>query len=455
VTEIENSTDAGVIDHPEEQSEKKLRGRLKPLEEKIASLGKKLDHAEAELSHLIEDKEKYKLLDEIGERLETLIELGGGHLLWGEECTEEESARNFERIKQTVGHYDDLLATRQTARDEIAREIHECEIEAALIHDEIVLQQILEEERKYEFVPDREFRILPYRQMDMPWYVQGEDEKRFRKYLLIAAAACIVLGIIIPLIHISKPEFQAVEIPERLAKMIEEKKPQPPKPKEETPRPSEERPSEKATEQEKQVARKKAEQTGLMAFKDNFTDLMDTMDDTKLGAEATISNAGSKAAQTQRSIVTAAASSASGGISSSSVSRDTGTAGQEIGGFEFSRVSSAIGTDFEQMETAAAGSPSSRSDEDIQIVFDRYKAALYRVYNRELRTNPTLRGRMVLKITIQPTGVVSACVVDSSDMNAPSLEAKIIERVKTFNFGAKEGANVLTILYPIDFLPAS
>ena len=37
----------------------------------------------------------------------------------------------------------------------------------------------------------------------------------------------------------------------------------------------------------------------------------------------------------------------------------------------------------------------SRTDEEIQIVFDRYKAALYRIYNRELRNDPNLKGKMV------------------------------------------------------------
>ncbi len=38
-------------------------------------------------------------------------------------------------------------------------------------------------------------------------------------------------------------------------------------------------------------------------------------------------------------------------------------------------------------------------------------------------------------------------------MNAPQLSAQVVERVKTFNFGAKSVPPV-TIVYPIDFLPA-
>jgi hypothetical protein len=39
-------------------------------------------------------------------------------------------------------------------------------------------------------------------------------------------------------------------------------------------------------------------------------------------------------------------------------------------------------------------------------------------------------------------------------MRAPELSAQVLERVLTFNFGAKEVPPV-TILYPIDFLPAA
>jgi hypothetical protein len=59
-----------------------------------------------------------------------------------------------------------------------------------------------------------------------------------------------------------------------------------------------------------------------------------------------------------------------------------------------------------------------------------------------------------LRLTIQPDGSVSMCELQATDMNAPALAAQVVERVKTFAFGAKDVA-ALTILYPIDFLPAA
>ena len=50
---------------------------------------------------------------------------------------------------------------------------------------------------------------------------------------------------------------------------------------------------------------------------------------------------------------------------------------------------------------------------------------------------------------------VSLCELQSTDMKAPQLSAQVVERVKTFDFGAKEGIPAITIIYPIDFLPAT
>jgi hypothetical protein len=45
--------------------------------------------------------------------------------------------------------------------------------------------------------------------------------------------------------------------------------------------------------------------------------------------------------------------------------------------------------------------------------------------------------------------------VEATDLASDELVAQIVERVRRFNFGPKEDVPKLTILYPIDFLPAS
>jgi hypothetical protein len=156
----------------------------------------------------------------------------------------------------------------------------------------------------------------------------------------------------------------------------------------------------------------------------------------------------------------------SGGINLASLNRSVGGGGGGggggigrggAGGVQIGRATSpiaAIGGGADRPK-ARSGPGLARTDEEIQIVFDRYKASFYRLYNRELRNNPTLKGQMVLRLTIEPDGSVSMCVLQKSDMDAPDLSAQVVERVKTINFGQKEGVQAVTIVYPIDFLPAA
>nr|WP_237440471.1 AgmX/PglI C-terminal domain-containing protein [Alcanivorax sp. DP30] len=184
-----------------------------------------------------------------------------------------------------------------------------------------------------------------------------------------------------------------------------------------------------------------------------------------LGAEAKISGsratgaAAANGAAGSRALITASAGGSGGVAAASSVSRGgVGSGGGNAisgSGLSTGQVQSAVAASVkESARPLTKGAGPSRTDEEIQIVFDRYKSALYRIYNRELRNNPSLRGKMVLELVIEPDGSVSACRVKSSDLDSPTLGQKIVMRVKMFNFGPKEGVPQTKILYPIDFLPA-
>jgi len=93
-----------------------------------------------------------------------------------------------------------------------------------------------------------------------------------------------------------------------------------------------------------------------------------------------------------------------------------------------------------------------RSEEEIQLIFQRYKGAITQMYQRARREDPTLKGKVVFEITIEPSGAVSACKVVSSEMDAPDLLAKVVARIKTINFGAKD-VPTFTISFPFEFIP--
>ena len=428
--------------------------RLEELESEDASLLE-------DLAELDQERHRYHVLSEISDQLEKLDKLGGSELFWGEGYDQNAAQDNQKRVRDQVVNYDTHVAELRSKQLEREDSVESLTAKINVLNEDSMNLQAREEARAEEFIIDREMVYEPYRAMNMPWNGNNDDQKRFRKILLIVLLCSIVLGILIPMWNIPIPDrVEVVEIPERLAKLMVKKEPPPPPPKEqrkeEEKKPDKEKKKDKKVPEKAKKARKKAERSGLMAFKNDFADLIDDTPVAKLGASAKISGKGSKAKKTTRSIITSSAGTTSGGINTAALSRNTGGSGDSMGGVEFSRVESSIGTDFFGEEAPLSSGPGpSRTDEEIQIVFDRYKSALYRIYNRMLRKNPTLQGKMVLRLTIEPDGKVSASSVDSSDMDSAELDKKIAARVKKFNFGAKDGVPTITILYPIDFLPAS
>ena len=417
-----------------------------------------------ELKQLNTQRARFTVLSEVSDQLEKLEKLGGSELFWGENYQTDAVSKDKKRVRALIINYDSRVAELQAKQNKREDAVESLTAKINILNDDSLTLQKREEDLQDEFVIEREMVEMPFRAMNMPWNKDDKDQKEFRKVLLIVLFFSILLGILTPMWDIPIPDrVEVVEIPERLAKlMVPKKAPPPPPPKQEKKeeeKPDKEKPKKKENKpvpEKDKKARKKAERSGLMAFKDDFADLIDNTPVAKLGAKAKISGKGSKAKKTTRSLVTASAGTASGGINSASLSRNVGGSGKSMGGVAFSRVESSIGSDFFGEERPLSDGPGpSRTDEEIQIVFDKYKSALYRIYNRELRKNPTLQGKMVLRLTIEPDGKVSASTVDSSDMDSPDLDKKIAARVKKFNFGAKEGVPSITILYPIDFLPAT
>jgi periplasmic protein TonB len=95
----------------------------------------------------------------------------------------------------------------------------------------------------------------------------------------------------------------------------------------------------------------------------------------------------------------------------------------------------------------------SRSIEEIKLVFERHKGAIYALYQRALRDDPALQGKVVLELKIAPSGEVLNCRVLSSELKSPELENKLRARVQGFDFGAKDVAEIV-VSWPVDFLPS-
>lgn len=431
------------------EREAALQAELKQSQIQLEKLEGSLQLILDELEDVESIKERYDALSQVCVSLEHLDELGGFDLFLGKEAGENDASKYIAELYGRVNSYENNIINLQEKRDKALVDIRNVSNKISLAQEGIIEIREVAERRKYDFVIERDIPVLPFRPMVMPWSRDNKDEKLVRKYIAMAMAFSILLWYVIPMIQVPLPDPTAeVKIPERLAKLIkkEEPKPEPVKTKEEDPTKSD-KPS-----TNKKEARKKAEKSGVLAFKDNFTELMGMTSVENLGADAKVSNSGAQSTQAARNLVVSNSSSISG-INSSSLSRNTGNAGSGLSGIQFSRVESNIGIGEGGADRPTGSTAPPRSDEDIQIIFDRYKTALYRIYQRELRKNPSLRGNIVLRITIEASGKVSSCKVESSDIGSSTLSLKIVQRILKFKFNEKKGAAKMTILYPIDFLP--
>jgi TonB family protein len=296
-----------------------------------------------------------------------------------------------------------------------------------------------------------------YRSYDLAWEVDREDQRRLRRLLTGGLLLLLLLGIVLPFVHLPKASEEAAEaVPERLARLMVEEKPkpppvvEPPKPRPETKPVPAPRPVDKTA-----VARKQAQSSGLLKFQDELADLRQNVDLTPLGQTKNLQGAVGQDSHAERSLIASKAGGASAGITTANSSRGFGSGAGSLTGHETGAVNSRIvaagggGT----VSKGGSGKPS-RSQEEIALVFDRNKGAIYALYGRALRDIPDLQGKLVLEFTIAPSGEVTECHVVSSELKNTELESKIVARVKLFRFEAKDVASITTTK-PIEFVPSS
>ena len=491
-----------------EQELAPLNAQIEQVLGTLARLEGEMRAAEAELETFSADRQRFDALREACNVLERLAELQAGQLFWGEVPEVNDPAGHIARMRSRIAGFDEEIRGALEKQAQLKAQINQGNEELDWLDDEVHNAHARDERREEEFVVERELSAVPDHELVMPWSHDGEVERRYRRAMSTAMLLSLLLIIVVRMVALPPPVRPVlVEVPERLAMMVrkEHKKPEPAKPKEEKKEEkkeakTEEKKGEKAAEKkeekkqavaqekpapdrprpaavEQTAAPKKSQNTGVLAFKESFKDLLDETAVPKLGAEARLSNPAANAAgQASRSLVTMAGGAGgaggyaavsrnvgnggSGGIGTAAVSRRVGGGGKDgrlgRGDAGFAQVKSGIsgpGGAKEGRPLSSSARPA-RTDEEIQILFDRYKAALYRIYNTQLRKDPTLRGKMVLRLAIEPSGMVSACAVESTNMNATEFCDQIVERVRKFNFGPKDGVPRTTILYPIDFLPS-
>jgi len=297
----------------------------------------------------------------------------------------------------------------------------------------------------------------------MPWELSAETDARFQRIVRIFLSVFLLIGVVMPYLPLSEFVTKTVEEPApRLATLSFEVRQTPPAPvplsKPKIPEPKKQvkatpKKVKPAPVKPKISARKQAEQAGLLAMKDELADMRQNTVNNNIKKASKLSQAGGRARSTDRALLTSGTTRSSGGIQTANLSRNT--ASSQLAERATTQVHSPSanvaggGTTASSKGERSAG----RSIEEIQIVFDRNKSAIFSVYNRALRKNPSLQGKVVLELTIAPSGKVTRCVLVYSELQDAVLGKKISQRVKLFKFEAKDVSEV-TITYPIEFLPA-
>jgi TonB family protein len=348
---------------------------------------------------------------------------------------------------------------------------------------------------------------VSFRMPVLPWTVSEEDDRRFKRITRRVLLICALLFFAMPWIPVSQPDRTVPqELPPQLAKLLIDAKPLPPppapvkpdrppgeetktpSPKQETTKPDPAKapvPEARKPEPNKPPgekldnARKRASGVGLLAMSNELAEIrgapvaVQLRQDIKQGPGVGTGvgvgvGAGNEAGIPVRALITSNATGGSGGINTAGYSRNTGggglagrattlvegVAGGGGGGGAGGGGGQGGGGGGKGGAVQRGGSgKASRSLEDIRLVFERNKGAIYAIYNRALREDPSLEGKVVLELKIAPSGHVTDIRIISSELKAAELERKLLARIRQFDFGAKD-VELMTVTWPVDFLPS-
>jgi len=307
---------------------------------------------------------------------------------------------------------------------------------------------------------------------NLPW-VESNEDRNFRRLLITLLIIFFVAGLVLD--SLTLPEVtqkKLFDVSPRLARLILEKqKIKPPPPKIEKPKPEEKKKAEKPKEKKKikpkevkkeapkekaKVAREVAQQSGLIALSDELADLRESFDLDNI-SELPQQTIGKKAIDLASAgdLLSSQAKQSSGGITTNTLTRKIETS--ELATRKTTTVTSNIKSKstgkVTGTSTSQSGRTATRSAEEVERVFQKNKGAIFSIYNRALRKNPSLEGKVVVELTIAPNGSVIKVKIVSSELGDEKLERKLVLKIKKFKFANARVAQI-TVSYPIDFLPS-
>ena len=286
-----------------------------------------------------------------------------------------------------------------------------------------------------------------YRRYELPWSPSEEMERRFRTILRNLAIVFAILAILMPFLPRHKIVVNTDSLPERVVQLVMEPPPPPPPP----PPPKPEKPVEKAPPVPKAPVDPRVKAQKSLAVFDQLASLRD-VDLDKFAKNQPKTTDPGDVSVVSRNIISSKIGGTSGGISAPTSSGLAAGSGSLRGIYTTQVKDPNLGASGQATRAGGSGRPS-RSADEIALVFTKNKGAIDAMYARALRDNPALQGKVVLELTIAPSGDITAARIVSSDLNDKEFESKLLARIRLFKFDAKDVA-ALTATKPIDFFPA-
>jgi len=305
----------------------------------------------------------------------------------------------------------------------------------------------------------------------------SEQDKKFTTILITLCALYFIIAVIVPFLdQVEVPRAIKEQVPVQLAKIVlkEKQLPLPEKVKEKLKEVKAEKPEDKpkevkveklienikkqptlSIEKRRELAKQKAQKSGLAAMKDEFFAMREAFDIVP-AANTTLSTEKASEIKVKRKLLLSEVNKQSTALAAkqaSNVIKSDALTTRNTQQIRLSEKEVLADTDVLVQDDIAEAKSGERSEMSLRRTLEAHKARLYARYNSALRKDPFLQGKVLFELEIQPNGKISKISIKSSDLNNAKLERQLLVILRSITFPAA-GVGVMNTIWAIDFLPS-
>ncbi|WP_282109923.1 AgmX/PglI C-terminal domain-containing protein [Shewanella algicola] len=306
----------------------------------------------------------------------------------------------------------------------------------------------------------------------------SKQDKLFKQILWLLLLVYLVFAVVVPMLEqVELPREVKEQVPPQLAKIILQEKQLPPPVKPEVklpepeplPEPDPTPPEDKVVEKPvepvvkpqvvqpttREAAKEKASTSGLAAMKDELFSMREAFDVTPT-AQRKLDQTTSQEVKVKRDLLAGAANKQTDSLAKSTISKTVASGsltGNETQQIRLAKEEVLASQGAAAEKASQASHAGQRSEAALRRTLEANKSRLYSLYNRALRKDPFLKGKVMFEIVIQPNGSISKVTIKSSELNNAKLERQLTLVLRSITFPAEKVA-VMTTIWSIDFFPS-